>query len=253
MSRLKIFLSLIVLIYLLLCLALFAFQRNLLYFPTPEYEHPYTTTLFSSDNEQLKVLILNEGKETAILYFGGNAESVVHNAAQLAADFPNDTVYLVNYRGYGGSSGQPTEAGIYADTLYIYDAIKSKHHTISAIGRSLGSGVATYLAANRTIHKMILITPYDSIQNVAKSHYPFFPISLLIQDEFNSAKYAADLETNTLILIASHDTVVPRPNTMQLISAFSPTYLSAQTIPKTTHNTISDEIIFHELMHDFMN
>jgi len=146
-------LSTLAMFYIVSALLLFFFQRNFLYFSSPEYQHPWQTQKFHHDNESINVIVLNQGREKSILYFGGNAEAVVYNAADYIKDFPDHTIYLVNYRGYGGSSGSPDEQALYSDALYIYDQIKSKHHNVSVIGRSLGSGIATYIASKRSIKK----------------------------------------------------------------------------------------------------
>ena len=111
----------ILLIYLIAGAVLFFFQRKLLYFPTGKIPHAYETLTLENENETLKVIVLNSGREQALLYFGGNAETVVYNAAEFITAFPLHTVYLLNYRGYGGSSGQPTEAGIFACALALFD------------------------------------------------------------------------------------------------------------------------------------
>jgi len=120
----------ILLIYLIAGAVLFFFQRKLLYFPTGKIPHAYETLTLENENETLKVIVLNSGREQALLYFGGNAETVVYNAADFITAFPLHTVYLLNYRGYGGSSGQPTEAGIFADALALFDKVQKKQKRI---------------------------------------------------------------------------------------------------------------------------
>jgi hypothetical protein len=98
----------IVSIYLALATILFVFQRALLYFPTAEYEYNFEQITLQNDGVNLQIIVLNKGKASALIYFGGNAEAVIFNALKLSNNFPNKTIYLVNYRGYGGSSGKPT-------------------------------------------------------------------------------------------------------------------------------------------------
>ena len=115
--------ELAILAYLLIAILLFVFQRNLLYFPTAKNAHSLTIEQFSNEDELIEVVVMNESKANAILYFGGNGEDVVHNSPGLPNALPAHTLYLVNYRGYGGSSGKPTEKALYSDALYIYDII----------------------------------------------------------------------------------------------------------------------------------
>jgi hypothetical protein len=100
--------------YVLMCFLLFVFQRQIIYFPTSEVSVPgiaYTT--LDTGEVRIKVWTLNPGKEKALIYFGGNAENVAYNIDDFGTLFADRTVYLVNYRGYGGSSGSPHEEGFY--------------------------------------------------------------------------------------------------------------------------------------------
>ena len=178
MVKIFIILSLIILIvYLGIGSFLFIKQREFLYFPAPAISHKYSEITFKHDNEKIKVVSLNFEKPQAILYFGGNAESVEYNIDAFSHNFPNHNIYLTKYRGYGGSTGNATEEKLYADALYIFDQLQKNHDNISIIGRSLGSGVASYVASKRHIKKLALITPFDSVQNVAQKSFPLYPMS----------------------------------------------------------------------------
>ncbi|MCK5831403.1 MAG: hypothetical protein KAH20_13995 [Methylococcales bacterium] len=238
-------------VYLFLCLLLYIFQRNLLYFPTNKYDHPYQELTFNNEKESIKVIVLNQGQSNSLIYFGGNAEAVVYNAPNYIEDFPNHTLYLVNYRGYGGSSGAPDEQGLYADALAIFDQVKTKHMTVSIIGRSLGTGVATYLAANRVIDKMVLVTPYDSIENVAKSKFPILPISLLIKDKYNSVKRVQKIKARTLIIYAEYDTVIKYKNVRKLIDAFPSSIRKVEIIKNAGHDDLSNKERYRFLLKQF--
>ncbi|MFQ5983707.1 MAG: alpha/beta hydrolase, partial [Woeseiaceae bacterium] len=178
------FISMVALIYVGFCAFLYMTQRNALYYPTPEVQVTDATEVrLESDGETLKIWHLpNSNGPNAIIYFGGNAEDVSGNIPQFRNIFPGYAVFLVNYRGYGGSTGSPTEAGLYRDALTVFDEIHSRHKDVSVIGRSLGAAVATYLASVRDVQRLVLVTPFDSIENVAKGAFPIFPVSLLIKD-----------------------------------------------------------------------
>ncbi|MCF6253315.1 MAG: alpha/beta hydrolase, partial [Thiomicrorhabdus sp.] len=186
----------ILLVYIALSAYLFFAQRSFLYFPPPPSQHGYPEETFQLETARVQVIVLNEGQQHALLYFGGNAEAVEHNAPEFIQHFPNHTIYLVQYRGYGNSTGKPTEANLYADALAIFDRIKQRHTRISVVGRSLGSGVATFLTAQKLVQTLILVTPFDSIEAVAQKTFPFFPVSLLLQDKYNSLERAKTIQTN---------------------------------------------------------
>lgn len=242
----------IISLYVLFCFFLYVYQRDFLYFPTPQLDHQHDSITFNNEGESINVIVLNEGSERAILYFGGNGEAVVYGAAEHINNFPDHTVYLVNYRGYGGSSGSPSEDGIYSDALYIYDQLAAEHRSISVIGRSLGTGVATYIAANRQVDKIALITPFDSIESLAQTHYPIFPISLLIRDRFDSIGRSADITAQTLIILAEHDRVIPAEHSIRLINAFRGDQVQVKTIRDAGHNDLSRAREYHSFLRQFM-
>ena len=105
-------------------LFLYINQRDFLYFPTPDISTPYKKMTLQNEGASINILVLNEGHENAILYFGGNAESMAESSDYIAQQFPAFTVYLMDYRGYGGSTGEATEKGLYSDALKLYDTIK---------------------------------------------------------------------------------------------------------------------------------
>lgn len=227
-------------------------QRELLYFPTPDLQTLHETMTLKNEGESIEVIILNKGYENAILYFGGNAESMARSADEIARQFPKFTVYLMDYRGYGSSSGEATEQGLYSDALKLYDTIKSNHNRISIGGRSLGTGIATYVAAHREVSKLVLITPYDSIVNVASTMYPLFPVSLLLKDVYDSKSRIKMIKAKTFIVMAEKDTVIARERTQQLIDAFDPEQLEIKIIKNRGHIDISSDSIYYQMIQDFM-
>jgi len=148
-NKVFVFLSSLLFIYLAMGAYLYFNQRNFIYHPTPKIMTPYKNWVMENENEKINIIVLNEGHKNAILYFGGNAESMAESADYIAKQFPKFTVYLMDYRGYGLSTGVSSEANIYKDALKLYDSIKVKHTRISIGGRSLGTSVATYVSAHR--------------------------------------------------------------------------------------------------------
>ena len=244
---------LILLIYLCAAAYLFFVQRSLLYFPPPPNHHGYPEESFLFEEARVQVIVLNKGHQNAILYFGGNAEAVERNAPSFMKNFPNHMLYLMQYRGYGNSTGEPTEANLYADSLIVFDKIKQRHHSISVIGRSLGSGVATYLAANRKIHKLALITPYDSIEAMAQSLFPLFPMSILLQDKYNALAHAQQIKAPTLLLIAENDQTIPLAHSQKLANAFAYFQALSVIIPDSNHNNISYHPLYITQLQQFIN
>lgn len=230
----------VVLIYAAIAAFLYVKQRDLIYYPQPAATN-IVESKYSLINGgiALKGWVLNTGKRAAILYFGGNAERVEANIPVFKQIFKGHTVYLVAYRGYGESEGAPSEAALFSDAEAIYDDIKKKHESISIIGRSLSSGIATYLSSMRDVDKLVLITPYDSIENVAQAAYPIFPISVLLKDKYRSVNYAVGVKSKTLILVAERDEVISRKSSDNLAKGFNPEKLKVRIIGGATHRSIS--------------
>ncbi|HIO93451.1 MAG TPA: alpha/beta hydrolase [Leucothrix mucor] len=241
-----------VLVYLAFGALLFSYQRDFLYSPAPAIAHKYTEIDVSNEGETLKMVALNSGKPSAILYFGGNSESVEYNIDDFLQAFPDVSIYLPKYRGYGGSTGKPTEVGLYSDALFIYDQLKAKHENIAVIGRSLGSGVATFVASKRAVEKLVLITPFDSIQNIAQASYPIFPMSLLLKDKHDSIGRVASIKAKTLLLVAEHDALITRDMSERLFKQFPAAQARQVIIKKTGHNTISSGDGYYDLMSEFL-
>lgn len=222
------------------CLALYLLQRNMLYFPQKAGSVSGAQALsFSSGKHQLSGWVVNPGQPRALIYYGGNAENIVSNLDFFQTVFTHYSVYLVPYRGYGNNSGSPSEQGLYQDALALIDHIGADHSSFSLLGRSLGSGVATYVASRREVDNLILVTPYDSIENVAKGAYWMFPISWLIKDRYASIERVQSINARTLIVAAEYDNIIPRARTDALINAFDSAQLKSVLIRGAGHNDIS--------------
>ena len=255
MSSIVSILKLLLAVYLGVGVYLYVKQRSFVYFPTAESQdnHGQVLNLLSND-EQLKIWVLNPNKTNAIFYFGGNAESVEYNNQPFQTWFPNHTLYLMNYRGYGGSTGSPTETALYADALALYDQVSTLHKSISIIGRSLGSGVATYLGANREVKQLALVTPYDSVANVAQAAYPMYPMSLLFKDKYDSISRAQQIHAKVLLIIAENDEMIPRKHSNNLADALLEANVEVEIalLMGATHNSFSEDRHYKESLQNFI-
>lgn len=228
-------------VYLGICAALFLLQRRLLYFPRPS-ACDCDGVMVRLPVEGQRILVCSRPREgsRALIYFGGNAEDVSCNMPGFSAALPDRAIYLLNYRGYGGSSGKPSERSLFEDGLTLYDDVHAKHSEIEVIGRSLGSGIAAYVASCRPVSKLVLVTPYNSIRELAASEFRWFPVRWLLLDKYESWRFAPRVNSPTLIIAAEHDEVVPRASTDALRSHFKSGLASMIVLPNTGHNTISD-------------
>jgi len=155
-----------------------------------------------------------------VLYFGGNAEEVSWMLGEASAA-PNVGWLLVDYRGYGASEGSPSESALVADALLWYDKFSPQARKVYLFGRSLGSGVAVRLAAERKVDAMILVTPFDSMVAVGKRHYPYLPVSLLLRHRFDSISHAPKMTAPLLCVVATRDSIIPAEHAKLLYDAWA--------------------------------
>ncbi len=240
-------------LYAVMCCVLYVMQDRLLYFPTPEARpQGATAVLIQSGELMLKAWQLHGDLPHALIYFGGNAEDVAAKIPEYAAAFPDRAVYLVHYRGYGGNAGTPSEKLLVADAQAIYDDIDRRHERVAVMGRSLGSGVATAVAATRPVEKVILVTPYDSISKVAADHYSWVPVRWLVKDTFDSVRRVRDIQAPILVVIAARDDVVLRPRSEALVAAIPAPLRHVKIFPDATHDDINLQPGYRELLREFL-
>ena len=241
--------SIALLLYGAACIALFAFQRSLIYFPQPSaFDTPSTTLALPVPDAALAVSVRPHAGTKALIYFGGNAEDVSASLSSFSSAVPDHAIYLLHYRGYGGSSGKASEEVLHTDAQALFDKVHEEHPDIAVVGRSLGSGVAIRLASQRPASRLVLVTPYDSIQEIAAHQFPYFPVRWLLTDKFESWRYAPTIRIPTLLLGAEFDEVIPRASTERLNAAFAKGVASLVIIPSAGHNTISNSIQYLDAM-----
>ncbi|MEM7563158.1 MAG: alpha/beta hydrolase [Pseudomonadota bacterium] len=226
-------------LYLMASIFLYFYQRKMLYFPVPvDPAFKAEEILLKNQGVTLHGWVLNPGRQKGMIYFGGNSETITHNSEWFQSAFSDYSIYLFNYRGYGNSEGKPTEQGLLSDALAIYDHLQDKHDSLSAYGRSLGSGPAAYLASQRTLERLILLTPYDSVANVAQKLYPIFPVKLLIKDRFDSASVADKIKIPVLLVTAQNDKEIPLSFSLALKQSLVNADVHYLMIEGAAHNDI---------------
>lgn len=235
------------------CAWLYAKQRDMMYYPQlTKADVQQTDFGIARNGVMLNGWLVNIGKPNAIIYFGGNAERVEENRDEFAQWFPESSVYLVPYRGYGASEGTPNEADLLEDALAVFDQVHARQPAapIVVIGRSLGSGVASYVASRRPVAKLALVTPFDSMADVAQAHYPWLPVRWLVQDRYESKRYLAKYTGPILVIRAGKDQVIPAANTDRLIAALPKTPQIVE-LPNADHNTIGADSAYGRALSTF--
>jgi pimeloyl-ACP methyl ester carboxylesterase len=233
------YITAVVIAYAILCVWVYATQRAQIYYPTRASEAPGAQALWvESPGARIKVWVVSRPGPKALLYFGGNAEDVAFNVDGFAEAIPDRSLFLVNYRGYGGSSGRPSEDGLVDDALAAFDHVRRHHSEIAVMGRSLGSGVAVQLATARPVERLVLVTAYDSLVNVAREYFWWLPVELLMWDRFESVSRVREVTAPALLLIAGDDEIIPRARSEALARAFAPGQVQVVIVPGVGHNTL---------------
>jgi uncharacterized protein len=200
---------------------LYVVQRALMYFPDSVRMPPAAAglqaaqeiLLDTADGERVVAWHLPpRGDRPVVLYLHGNGGALSHRAERFRALTADGTgLVAIDYRGYGGSSGSPTESGLLIDagTAYAFAVARYPAARIAVWGESLGTGVAVGLAAERPIGRLVLEAPFTSAADLAARHYPFVPVRWLMKDQFRSDLRMASVPAPLLVLHGARDTIVP--------------------------------------------
>ncbi|MFO1088209.1 MAG: alpha/beta hydrolase [Hyphomicrobiales bacterium] len=208
--------------YLAVALLVYFQQRTLLYRRNAQRTAPAEAGLVNVENHEIATpdgerLVVwwsppQRGRPT-VLYFHGNAGTLADRTERFAFyQAQGFGVLFVSWRGYGGSTGSPSEQGLLTDAGTAYDWLVSQgvaSASICVVGESLGSGPATALATTKPVAALALEAPYSSMVETATFHYPWLPVSLMLHDRYESAARIGGLKAPLLVVHGTADQVVP--------------------------------------------
>lgn len=216
---------------------LWAFQRHLLYIPFGHVSSPATVGLPQAEEVTFRTedgltlagwFVPGETRPApfTILVFNGNAGNRSFRAPlALALAKAGLSVFLFDYRGYGGNAGRPSEAGLAADArgarTYLEQRRDVDPRRIVYFGESLGSGVAVALALERPPPALILRSPYTSMTELGQYHYPFLPVRRLLWDRYPSIERIGQIRCPLLVIAGDRDSIVPPKQSLRLFDAAS--------------------------------
>jgi fermentation-respiration switch protein FrsA (DUF1100 family) len=222
MNKIYYTLIFVLVVYLVITLSLYLFQRNLLYYPS---ENNYSGDRLTVPIEKVKIKTQdniellswyhkkNVSDYKTILFLHGNAGSLEDRIYKLNFLGNLDVNFLIiAWRGYSGSSGKPSEFGLYQDAKSALNWLNSKGITDDKIvlyGESLGTSVAIEVGQNRDFAGIILEAPFTSMIDIGKKHYPFFPVKLLLKDKYVSKNKIKNIKSPVLVMHGKEDKIVP--------------------------------------------
>lgn len=258
--------------YLLICLFMWIFQRLLIYAPSVNIQSPKTyglndfaeLTLVSEDDAHISAWhhTPDAGYPTLIFFHGkgGNlGDRSLYFRSLSEAGFG---ILAIDYRGYGASTGSPSEKGLYQDARaamdYAVKTVSLAPHEIILYGESIGTGVAMQIASEYPEGAVILQSPFTSLQAIAEKRYPWLPVAFLLKDRFDSLGKVTAINAPLLLIHGAQDRIVPIGEGQALFArALEPK--EAVYYPDKGHNDLdikarTDAILTfcrkHKLIHD---
>jgi uncharacterized protein len=263
-------LSVPVLIIGVVILLIYLFQDRLIFYPqtiTEEeadrvsqmYERAEEVTFTGGEGKELHGWLVHPREkaeeEKLLIYYGGNAEELSGQISLMSENLADWTILLVNYRGYGMSEGTPDEEMMYEDALAVFDNVNRlmDHDPAKTVlmGRSIGTGIAVKVASERQVDGMVLVTPFDSLKEVARYHYPFLPVSWLLRYSFDSASRINDTDAPLLIIAGGEDHIIPEERALRLLEEKEGTS-DYEFIENRGHNDIHSSPRFWEAIKYFL-
>ena len=223
-----------------------------------QFDHDFDELYLRPDAQTVINAIHFKSKDPkgVIIYFHGNAGDLSRwgTITEYFVDKHYD-VLVMDYRGYGKSTGPLTEQALYKDAQFCYDHIKSHYSEdkIIVYGRSLGTGIATNLASNNTPKQLILESPFYNILDVARHRFPIFPIRHLIRYKLPSNEFISQVSCPIAIVHGTHDNVVPFSSGLKLFNVAPPQLTSFTKIKFGNHNDLIQFDDYHQLINTLLN
>ena len=255
----------IALVYIMIGVALYFLQDKLIFHPQKlpaDYNYRFDIPFRQIDlpvNKKKNLSIVqftvpDSVRKGIVLYFHGN-RSNINRYAKNAVHFTRNhyEVWMIDYPGYGKSTGKRSEQVLYADALLFYKMAISKvsaEHII-IYGKSLGTGIASQLASVRDCKRLILETPYYSMDALAKHYFFIYPVMPMTKYAFPTYEYFEYIKAPVSIFHGTRDEVIPYKQAQRLVAKKPGTELI--TIEKGKHNNLAEFPLFHHKLDSLFN
>ncbi len=251
-------------IYLLANVAVYFLQERFLFkaekLPS-DFEFSYDNQVFDEYNIEVDEGVNINGihfkvrrPKGIVMYLKGNSRSV-KGWGKFAIDFTRHgfDVLMIDYRGFGKSTGLRTEDGIKKDLQYVYDRLKEQvaEKYIILYGRSLGSGFATKLASNNSPRMVILDAPYYSVKHIAKRFLPVMPMTLLLRFPIKTYTWIKYVECPIKIIHGTNDKLIPFKTSLKL-SKINPKWSRIYPVINVGHNNLHTFPQYHRFLEEIL-
>jgi alpha-beta hydrolase superfamily lysophospholipase len=259
-------LQIIIIVYCSAGIALYYLQEKFLFHPVPllpDYQFKFNIPfrevnipLNTKDNLNVVQFFTQDSiPKGVVLYFHGNRDNVNHYA-RYAANFTKHgyEVWITDYPGYGKTTGKLTEANLYSQAKEVYKLANSKFEKNSIIvyGRSLGSGIASYLASKKPCRRLILETPYYSIPDLLGTYAPLYPVTAMSHFKLPTGEYLKEVNIPVTIFHGKADWIIPYRCAAKLKQLLKPGD-EFITIDNGSHNDLDDFPLFHEKLDSILS
>ena len=235
-------------LYAVACLYMYLMQRDFLYqVDTTDVAAAVSSVPFASnldlatsDGEILQAWWVPPRDESQViyLYFQGNAETLLSRDKRFGLlTLEGAGLLAVSWRGYDGSSGVPSEAGLRLDAIAAYEWLQEQFATarIIVFGESLGTGIAVWLSSEHPTGGLVLDSPYTSILEVARVRYSWLPVEWLARDRFESISLAKKIDVPVFVFHCTEDPLIPFAMAEQLLAAFQSSTKLFTPVPGACH------------------
>jgi len=259
-NKLKKILILVLGLYIMIGTSLYFIQEKFLFRPTVlsqdykfNFSHDFEELFFKTDDHAVinALHFKVENPKGVILYFHGNAGDLSRWGIITEYFVEKDyDVLVMDYRTYGKSTGILSEQALYSDAQFCFNYIKNNYSEkdITVYGRSLGTGIATYIASENNFKQLILETPYYNIKDVATHRFPMFPIKYLLNYKLSSNLFIKNVKCPISIIHGTDDNVVPFNSGKKLFEVSIKDKTSFTKVEGGNHNNL----IEFESYHDFI-
>lgn len=242
--------------YVIFGLILFFGQKSMIYFPDNQDFYScsgfadYQTITYNSTRFYYK----DVSEKNVTVFYRGNAGSLCDRAAfRPFVETEGRSMIFVEYAGFSNDSRSPSKELILEDVRNIVSFIRGKQYeNVTVIGESLGSGAASYHASIGDVDRLALITPFSSIRDVGEHKFPFFPISLILTQNFDNVKWLKEYSNSVIILHGDEDLIIPYKLAVKLYESLATEHKEFVSLKGYGHNSVWNSPKFRTELAEFL-